>query len=363
MRLLILCADYPNLDGDVSLNYVRTRNIFYKKKGYDVTVLNFATEEDYIIDQIPVVSLKSFEQKKECFDLLICHAPNLRNHYVFLKKYDKSFDKIVFFLHGHEVLNINKVYSKPYFYVHRNLLKTYLQNIYDSFKLRVWNKYFSKKLDKIHFIFVSNWMYNEFKKWVKLELPNDKYDITYNSIGESFENIAYDTKSYKKYDFITIRSYLDGSKYSIDIVNHLAKMNPTFDFLVVGKGDFFKYYKKASNLTWLDKRLNHSEIVELLNQSSCALMPTRTDAQGLMMCEMASFGIPLITSDIPVCHEVFDGFSNVELISNESINNKDFIRKYKSLVLGRSYTRSDKFFAKKTVTHECNIFKSFLEED
>ena len=31
-------------------------------------------------------------------------------------------------------------------------------------------------------------------------------------------------------------------------------------------------------------------------------MPTRTDAQGLMMCEMAAFGIPLITSNIPVCH-------------------------------------------------------------
>ena len=34
-------------------------------------------------------------------------------------------------------------------------------------------------------------------------------------------------------------------------------------------------------------------------------MPTRADAQGVMACEMATFGIPLITSNIDVCKEVF----------------------------------------------------------
>ena len=65
--------------------------------------------------------------------------------------------------------------------------------------------------------------------------------------------------------------------------------------------------------------MNHDEIVEMLNLSRYALMPTRTDAQGLMMCEMAAFGIPVITSDIPVCHEVFDGFKNVFFISNDEL--------------------------------------------
>ena len=49
-------------------------------------------------------------------------------------------------------------------------------------------------------------------------------------------------------------------------------------------------------------------------------MPTRTDAQGLMMCEMASIGIPLITSDIPVCHESLGNFNNVAMINNENYN-------------------------------------------
>ena len=35
------------------------------------------------------------------------------------------------------------------------------------------------------------------------------------------------------------------------------------------------------------------------------------------MCEMASFGIPLITSDVPVCHEVLGRFANVRFIAND----------------------------------------------
>ena len=46
----------------------------------------------------------------------------------------------------------------------------------------------------------------------------------------------------------------------------------------------------------------------------------RADAQGVMACEMATFGIPLITSNIDVCKEVFEGFENVAFIDNNDEN-------------------------------------------
>ena len=49
-------------------------------------------------------------------------------------------------------------------------------------------------------------------------------------------------------------------------------------------------------------------------------MPTRTDAQGLMMCEMATYGMPVITTDIPVCHEVLDSFENVSMFDINDTN-------------------------------------------
>ena len=319
-RYLILSTDYPNLQGGLALAYIRTRNVYYRSKGIDITVLNFATKENYIIDEINVISLKWYKRHHTelHFDILICHAPNLRDHYIFLKKYDKLFSKVVFFFHGPEVLKINKVYSPPYPYIKRNYIMLKSQDIYDDFKFLMWRLYIKRRHNKSYYIFVSKWMRDEFIKWVK---PNPTYlegrdFITYNCVGELFEREQFNHTTQKKYDFVTIRANLDGSKYCVDIVNELARRHPEYKFLLVGCGDFFNHYDKAPNLEWRNCRLQHKEIINVLNSARCALMPTRTDAQGVMMCEMAAFGMPVITSDIPVCHEVFDGEPNIGFIDN-----------------------------------------------
>ncbi len=364
MKILVLATDYPNLEGKRNLNYIHTRNIYYLKNNIEVIVLNFKTKKNYIIDDIQVITLETYKKisTEKPFDILIAHAPNIRNHYIFFKKYQKNFKKIVFFFHGHEVLKINKVYSKPYKYVKKNHIKKLLQNVYDDIKLYLWRKYYTKIAYKSYFIFVSKWMYNEFIKWTKInpDIIKNRYSITYNGIGKNFEELCYDDVKEKKYDFVTIRANLDGSKYSIDIVNELAKINPNKTFLVAGKGKFFKYNKKADNLVWMDKVLNHDEIVKLLNDSKCALMPTRTDAQGLMMCEMATFGIPLITSDIPVCHEVFNEFENVTYLDNERIEKNNLKQMYDS-IKGKK-DKNSKYFYKNTSTKEMEIFKKIMED-
>ena len=124
MKILVLATDYPNLDGGISLMYIHTRNKLYVKSGIDVTVLNFNTKLSYEIDNVRVISLDEYTSDKE-YDILVCHAPNIRNHYKFLRKYGDNFRKIVFFFHGHEVLKINKVYPKPYSYVKNHLRLKY----------------------------------------------------------------------------------------------------------------------------------------------------------------------------------------------------------------------------------------------
>lgn len=84
-------------------------------------------------------------------------------------------------------------------------------------------------------------------------------------------------------------------------------------------------------------------------------MPTRTDAQGLMMCEMASFGIPLITSDIPVCHEIFDGFKNVALINNEKIKANNLTEIYNKIKDKKE--KNNKYFFENTSKEEINILE------
>lgn len=364
MKYLVLVADYPNLNGGVSLAYVRTRNVYYKEHGIDVDVLNFSSKTGYEIDGIHVFSLREFKRvaSSEKYDLLICHAPNLRNHYMFLRKYGDLFSKIVFFFHGHEVLKINEVYSKPYSYVRSNRMLNFLQDVYDDFKFHVWRKYINRYYQKLYFIFVSQWMQEQFVRWIHPSpfcLQNRSF-ITYNCVGSVFEKEAYDLDGSKTYDFVTIRANLDGSKYSVDIVNDLAKRHPDLKFLLIGKGEFFDHYEKAPNLKWMNCRLNHQEMIDVLNSAKCALMPTRTDAQGVMMCEMATFGIPLITSDLPVCHEVFDGFGGVGFFSNDAVATCDLNLIYESI---KSFAgKNDRYFMKNTGNKELEILSNIIIE-
>lgn len=364
MKILVLAENYTKKDGTVFLHYIHSRNLVYAQHNIEVNVLSFRATDNYEIDGIKVYSEFGMKEimNKIKFDIVLSHAPNLKNHLRFLRKNYDIFEHIIFYFHGHEVLRKSKIYPKPYPYVENKLtFKKGIQEIYDSLKLKVWKYQIPKFANKSHFIFVSNWMYDRFLEFVKID-PNliEKYKhIIYNCVGSEFEKSSYDTKIDKIYDFITIRNSLDGSKYGIDIVNEIAKNNPNFRFCVVGKGDFFKYFEKAENVMWVDKNLSHSEVITYLNKSRYALLPTRADAQGVIACEVATFGIPLITSDLAVCKEVFHEFNNVLFIDNKNTN-LDIKLLISKLNDNLEVIKNEKYFAKNTVVREIELFNEVV---
>ncbi|MBS4223349.1 glycosyltransferase [Lederbergia citrea] len=365
MKILVLSANYPRPDGYVAQYFIHTRNKEYVKRNIDVSVLSFSTNTDYVLDEVKVYSYKSYKEMliSTKFDILVSHAPNLRNHYLFLKKYNKMFNKFVFFFHGGEVLKSSEIYPMPYPYTKKaSKLYSAFNNLYDDLKLRLWKQFFIKYAEKSKFVFVSNWMYEMFIRFVKIKpslIQGSSY-IIYNSSGKKFELNKYNAESKKEYDFITIRNILDKSKYCIDVVNNMAKNNPSYKFCVVGKGEYFNYNEKASNLDFISSHLNHDKIIQYLNKSKYALMPTRADAQGVMACEMATFGIPVITSNISVCKEVLGDFDNVKFIDNddeifvESLN-LDFDRNVNS-------QKDKKFFTENTIGKEVELFNNIIGE-
>lgn len=361
MKILVLATDYPRLDGSVASFFIHSRNICYFESGFDVSVISFKSDCDYEIDGIKVYTLKTYEKelKKKKYDLLLSHAPNLKHHYRFLRRYSNCFNNVVFFFHGHEVLRTSKVYPEPYnFYKKHPLLDRKIRDIYDMFKLLIWRQYFRRIAYKSHFVFVSNWMYQMFIRFVKLDpkIIEARKHIIYNCIGEQFEKEYYNVDEEKKYHFITIRNNLDGSKYGIDIVSKIAENNPQYKFCVIGKGDFYKFNEKPKNIEWINKNLSHEEIINYLNKSKCALLPTRVDAQGVMACEMATFGIPLITSNIDVCKEIFEGFENVAFIDNDD-ENIDIETIFNRLINIEVKEKNQKYFKKNTVGKEIELFR------
>lgn len=355
MKALICVAAYPTPDGGRALYYVHSRNLYYKASKIDVIVLNFSALKDYFIDNIKVVSLSSYKAKPIKADILICHAANLRNHYIFLQQYGKDYKKKVFFFHGHEILHINKYYPKPYSYMKSNYFKTIFQNIYDFFKILIWRKYYLTNINNIKLIFVSNWIFKQFCHEMKIKKKQLKnYKIIYNSVGKFFEENDYKPKNFK-YDFLTIRNYLDESKYCVDLIVKLAEENPHYKFCLIGKGKFFKYYKCPKNMDYIEKELTHEEMKEFMDCSRIALLLTREDTQGLMSCELATYGMPLITSDIEVCKEIFSDCPNKAFINNNYLNLETAVHELKQNCPQAKWKR---YYSKNTIQKEIDyIFK------
>lgn len=364
IKALVLCADYPNEAGGRAMAFVHVRNVWLKKHGVDITVLNFATSDAYVIDGIDVVGPNEFASGQgDDANIWILHAPNIRNHYRFLKKSNRDVPKL-FFFHGHEALKIRDSYPPDYAFVRKSSsVPGLIQNIYDKIKLHLWRKYFSAPDNSDQLVFVSQWMKNEFFKNTGL-LVNDfdgRISVIPNVVAAPFLEQQYDCNKEKEYDFICIRGYLDASKYCIDIVCDLADHLPEYKFLVVGSGHYFEHRARPNNVEWQNKLLNHTEMAQYLDRAKCALMPTRLDAQGVAMCEMATYGIPVLTTDLPICREMLAGFSAVEFFSLES---PDYfaIKKWMDDLHPTMGEKCLKFSPDKTVAAERELISKLVEE-
>lgn len=363
-NVLVLVEEYPDGRGKIARAYVHTRNKYYREHGVNVTVLCSRASENYVLDGVPVITPEQYERERKKYDVLVCHAPHFRKHYPFLVKHGEEFPKFVFFFHGAEVKRrVKKESNVPaYSYCKRRGLKgfavEFALNVVDDLKLFVWRHYLPRVMAKSTLVFVSRTILDEFLHFTKIpfDTVKDSCVIIHNGVERPFEETAYDWKAPKAYDFITVRGNLDGWHYSIDIVNELAKNNPDMKFLLVGKGRFFDHNEKASNIEWKNQTMRHEEIVRWLQKARCALMPTREDTQGLMSCEMVSLGIPLITSDIPVCHEIFGGLDNVALIDNGNtrINLNDIRR---ALEEKEPFAENDRYYAVNTIAREVDLIK------
>src|SRR5690554_2514433 len=134
MKILVLATNYTNSNGVVASHFIHSRNIAYKNEGIEVTVLSFRAEYDYEIDGVKVYTLSTVESslKDANYDIVLSHAPNLRNHYKFLKKYSNIFDNIIYYFHGHEVLISSQIYPKPYSYTKKDsVIFKIIMAIYD----------------------------------------------------------------------------------------------------------------------------------------------------------------------------------------------------------------------------------------
>lgn len=366
MKILVLVQDYPSIKNKYAMNYVHTRNLEYVKHNLDILVLSFAAPVSYEYEGIKVISLEDFKRRhnQTNFNLVISHAPNLRNHIKFLKAYDDNFKKILFFIHGHEVMRMSKYYPEPYPYQKTNGLKELARDGYDLFKLRILRGYFTDmfKKDKVKIIFVSNWMRDVFYENIPISqqlLTANSYIVS-NSMNTVFLEKSYSLNEPVKADFITIRP-LDNPKYAVDLVVELAEKHPNLTFHLYGKGEFFSHNIKPDNVEVFQEYFDPDDMAERMNHYRCALLPTRLDAQGVLMCEAATYGMPLVTSNLPICKEMLGNFNNIFYFDNNKLD-IDLDKTLNSINLAGTGSNNIKetFSSENTILKELEIIHNLI---
>jgi glycosyltransferase involved in cell wall biosynthesis len=364
-RLLILVEDYPSPQNLYAGAYVHTRVRAYLASGLDCTVLSFQARGSYQHEGVQVRSEADCAPllRRGGFELVISHAPNLRNHLRFLAAERRHLPACLFFIHGHELLETRRYYPRPFAYDRRGRARRLLQALYDPLKLAVLRRLWGAvhRSGKVWVVFVSGWMRDASLRSLRLapaeaEALLQHSDLIPNPAGEIFLEKNYQPVEELLADLVTIRPF-DNPKYGVDLVHAAALANPELRFHLYGRGRYFQHHAPPANLTVTEGYVGHAQMPALLNRFRAALLPTRLDAQGVLMCELASYGIPLLTSDLPICREMLDGFPNVAYLPNDSFQRP--LEDILSALRGRRPSREQKarFGFQRTLARELDLIE------
>lgn len=359
MKILVLCENYSSVGAVYRMAWVHTRNIEYSKNGHDITVLNFNSVDDYIYEGIKVKTKKTVGYNLKDFDLILSHAPNIKSHFFFLLR--AKFRKIIFFFHGHEILYTEIDYPETYSYNKKSVLKKYLRNTYDFLKIKLirWLSHSFLK-EKAYFVFVSDWMKDQYEKNTGVSLNVNSFSCIPNPVWHEFVARSHSPElDSSRLKVLTLRK-LDESKYAVDIVLEVARANPDIDFYVYGKGSFFEHYQKPVNVHHESKLIEQKNLATFLNGFHLALLPTRYDSQGVLGCEIATYGMPLISSKIPVIEEMLNRFPHVYLMDNSNPRIINIETVYDDLK--NNIQRNNYFSPVNTVSKELQAFERFVNE-
>jgi glycosyltransferase involved in cell wall biosynthesis len=367
MRIFVMTETYTSESGRYENSYIHTRNLLYRDAGHSVRVLSFRARGRYEVDGIEVY--READVLRECLhedaDIWLLHAPNLRNHLRFARRHHRPGTPLVVFFHGHECLSLRKYYPRPYRFAVAARRKRALAIIYDPLKLLVMRRFVSRvsRMRTTRFVFVSRWMRDETFRSLRLEgaiagRVSRRSVAIHNAVHPAFLEERYQRSDVLLADFVTIRP-LDRSKHAVDRVIALARRNNQFSFDIYGRGSLPEHIQIPPNVRVHQTYLAQHDIPALLNRYAAAIMPTRLDAQGVMVCEMASYGIPVLTSDLPVCDEMVGDFPGVVLFDHSTL----LVDLHHLVSLGSASAEMPdalrlRFSAQRTVNEELALFAS-----
>lgn len=321
MNILVLAEAYPSASNLYAMGFVHSRSLEYLSLGHDVTVLSFQATRGYEFEGVRVctaIEAEAWCRQPGRFDVIFSHAPNVRHHLQLLRKVSQL--PVVFFLHGHEVLRTQEHYPVPFAFDRgvRERLGRLARAAYDPIKLWAFRRFCQQRLARnqpLGLVFVSEWMRQAalgVSPWLA-GAANLPWRIIPNAVNGVFLRQHYTPAAVPDADLVCIRPF-DNPKYAVDEVVAWARACPELTFHVYGKGRYFDFHPAPANMTVFPRFVPQAEIPSLLNRYRACALPTRLDSQGVMGCEMATYGIPMFTTDLEVTQQMLGRFDNVRRV-------------------------------------------------
>ena len=326
MRILIVAPGYTSAAEKYVYTFVHTRARGYIRSGDKVHVFVPPTftssihspkrnSLSYIIDGVEVskASWNNFPKVVSDFEpeVIAVHAPKglWLNHILKARK------PLVSWVHGAEALiQAFFHYYFPFSFC-ANVSKG-LSIVTDFLKLTLLRRFL---LMSNAVVYVSQWMRKVVEKYIRVQHPA-AFVIPNPIETNMFRRTDFNVEA-RRNKGITLRAF--GWKYGLDTaVLAYSKLEETC-LTIIGMGPLEGYLRKLaneykSNVEIKTEVISHDELPAVFNEYGYFVAPSRTEAQGVTMCEAMACGLPVIATKVGGISEFVVDRLNGLLVSPEN---------------------------------------------
>lgn len=320
MHIAVFSQAYPSEEMKYNYSFVHRRAIQYDRD-HDVRVFvpNKKLGIDYEIEGVSV-SIRHPETIKKSIldfapDVLFVHAPISRWEAFDYSMLDIAEQvqavnrlPILTWIHGYEAISRLLYYPSDIMPALSNGIGSAFRtgsleitrNIRNLGQLKNIRGYLIRRDNQgDHTIFVSEWLRKAVERSIRTKISN--YSVIPNPIDQDLFEYR-EPNPEKAANLLSIRPF-SSRKYANDLSIKAMGNVDGVHLDLYGKGKYLENCRELSkqvnaNISFHPRFLHQQEIADLHRDYGVYLTPSRTDAQGVSMCEAMSSGLPVITSDV-----------------------------------------------------------------
>ncbi|WP_411963437.1 glycosyltransferase family 4 protein [Haloferax sp. YSMS24] len=345
MKIALFPKAYPSEELKYNYAFVHRRAVHYAKQ-HDVQVFlpNKHIGINYDFEGIPVKVRKPGNIVSEINeydpDILFVHAPVSRWEAFDFSMLSLSEEvqsrtdiPIITWLHGFEAISrllyypsdLPAVLDDGVSQTLKTLFLESTRNARNIMQLKNMRGYLRRRDRKGDItVFVSEWLRGAVENSTKRKVKNAQ--VVPNPIDEELFSYT-ERKPSNRNKLLSIRSF-NSRKYANDLsIRAISKLNEGH-LDIYGQGKYLSKCRQLSddlgaNVTFNPTFLKQEQIADLHDEYGIYLSPSRTDAQGVSMCEAMASGLPVITSPIGGIPEfVTDGKTGYLCETPEEMTNR-----------------------------------------